>query len=220
MIQNAIFKNYANQIAVIFCTDQVNVNICKASIAERLIQNFTDPGFQKFLGVITTGKTYLVEIKNYRVDTNQNRRYVDIYFTDVITGNITKKTWNWSMTGNYFTQLKSAFSFYNYNLLQGPEIFDAGNVGMLRIYNAINEPTYGISFIPGSVGGGGTGTTYTNTGTGTTTTTNFQKTPDVLPGAPAAGPAGILDDIFNMLKNPVVIAGVIIGGYLIFKGSK
>lgn len=201
MITNAIYKNYCNQIAELFCTDQLNKTLCKTSIAQRLINEFTDDGFSKFLGVLTTGKTYQVEVKNYRLIANSNKRYVDIYFTDVITGNIIKKTWNWSASGNFYQQLSDAFKFYNYNLIQGSNVFDQGNYQQIRIFNNPLEASYGVSFVQGSVPGGSTG----NQGNGTGQTPNFQPTQQPVQQTELVKSGFDLNGIFD---NPILLIGV------------
>lgn len=203
MITNALYKNYCNQIAKLFCVDEANKVLCEASTAERLKNTFDDNSFSLFLANISYGRVYEGYFKNYRVDQNTQRRYVDLFLTDIITGITIKLTWNWLMSGNFFQQLKNALSANNYEITFGNKVFDQGNYMEKRIYYNKFKPSYGITFVPGSVGGGGTAVPPAGGG-GTVI-----KTPDQTVQAPVTSQF----DLSGLLSNPIFLIG---GGIVLF----
>jgi len=155
MITSVPYKLFAQKIGNIFCE---NNSICAASVKNRLVNNFSNEGFEIFLENLSYGRTYSGEFKNYRVDNNTGRRYVDLFLEDLITGTVKKLTWNWLQTsGDFYNQLKSGLAAHGYEFTQGLPVFDSGNYKTKRIYHKQSDPNYGIVFVPGEVGSGGGG---------------------------------------------------------------
>jgi hypothetical protein len=155
MITYPPYKINAREIANVFCVDNT---FCALAVKERLINKFNDTGFAKFLSNLSVGRMYEGEFKNYRVDNNTGRRYVNFVLTDVITGDVKTLTWNWLMSqGTFFSQIIGSLSLHSFEIIQGFASFDQQQWMTKRIYHKNNDPTYGIAYVPGSVGGGGSG---------------------------------------------------------------
>lgn len=208
MITDFNLKKYCDQIASIFCKDSGNKIICTATISERLKNVFSNEGFINFLSRLDFGRCYESTFKNYRVDQNKNRRYIDLVLIDVITGEQKQVTWNWSMTGDFYLQLKNALSFYSYDVIQGSPVFDAGNYQSKRILYKRNDPSYGIVFVPANVDPTGK-TPGNNTPPG-----NITPTPPV-PTTPPIQPAGLSPD-FD-LQTILLIGGIGFAAWYLMK---
>ena len=154
MITNPTYIQNITEIANLFCKDQLNKNLCVSSIQTRLKNVFDDNGFFKFLSKLSFGRAYESEFKNYRTDPNTNRRYIDLFLLDVITGETKKITWNWLMNSDFYIQIKNSLSAYNFEIIQGSPIFDRGNLSYKRILHKSTDPSYGIVFVPGGIPGG------------------------------------------------------------------
>jgi hypothetical protein len=110
------------------------------------------------------------------------------------------------MTGNFFQQITNALISYNYEIIKGSNVFDSGNYMEKRVYYNKLDPTYGISYVPGSVGGGGTG------GGG-----GIIITPEpVVPTQPEQTTSTGFD-FESLLSNPIVLIGLAVGVYLLVK---
>jgi hypothetical protein len=155
MITYPPYKINAREIANVFCVDNT---FCALAVKERLINKFNDTGFAKFLSNLSVGRMYEGEFKNYRVDNNTGRRYVNFVLTDVVTGDVKTIVWNWLISqGTFFSQIVNSLGLHSFEIIQGFESFDQSQWQTKRIYHKNNDANYGIAYVPGSVGGGGGG---------------------------------------------------------------
>lgn len=208
MVTNAQLVLYINQIANLFCSNDL---LCKTNITSRLKTIFNNDTLLLFLSRIDVGRSYQVYFDNYRVNENNSRRYVDFYLKDVITGETEKLTWNWLTSGNFYEQLKNGLQGFNYEILQGAPIFDSLNWKQKRIVYNSNKPNYGLTFIqsniPTPTPSGGTGNIPTPTGG------NIIPTPNAPINSGAPVEAGF--DFWTLLQNPIVWLAV--GGAVYWK---
>ena len=212
MINNPQYKILAGQIADLFCESSEQKAICIASIKAKIINSFSDNTFQHFLENIQQGRYYLLKYSNWHADQNNCRSMkIDVRLTDVITGAQTSGYWNYTAndcgSNQYrFQDLNSLINKFGYTLLD-PPIVSKNNVDITKerlVYNP-RAVSYGIVFTPNSIPG---------------------APPQIVPNNPSVPitankenivQAGSFDDILNLLTNPIVLIGVILAGYYIFK---
>lgn len=207
MVINQTYKNYSSQIAELFCKDQQNKSLCKASLTERLNTFLDDYTYPYFLSKLNSGRTYITNLEAF-----QNKGF-RIVVTDLITGDRATAWWNIDFNYPYLSKLPGILLQHNFNIISANKTFSELNKSDVRItYNPL-KPSYGITFVPGSVGQGN-GTPGGGVPGGTPGGGNISITPN----QPAANPAvqsGF--DFSSLLSNPAVLIGGGIVLYLLFK---
>jgi hypothetical protein len=151
VVTNSTYKSYSNQIAKLFCKDAQNKILCEATIAERLNSFLDDYTYPFFLAKLGSGRSYATNLEAFQ---NKGFRVVII---DLITGERETAWWTviWNMP--YYGKLPGVLLSHQYNIISANKTFSADNREDIRItWNPI-KPSYGITFIPDTVGQGGNG---------------------------------------------------------------
>jgi len=210
MILNQIYKNICNQIAELFCEDKQNPVICKASIAQRLIDTLDNDSFPKFISRINIGRIYSIRLAG-PIHAGTGCKF-GLEKTDLITGQVTTQVISLSQSCPAYSFLKiKLVSVLGYEIFDGTNYFNESNLGEIRLVHKKNDPDYGIVYVPQEPIVGTGGYTSGNGGSGFIQVLPKQtqmQTPGLMPTAEAGF------NLQGLLSNPIVwIAG---GGLLFF----
>ncbi len=159
MLNKAINKTYAEQIAGIFCEAAVLRQICIANVKNRIINDFTDEIFeQDFLPNLDTS-IFRAMIGTFELSSPGYMRLI-MNSTDIVNGS--NKTgmldgipsdkmndWDWIFAhlNAYYQSVAPHLHAYYLGVVNDKIIWQL---------DGVSEP-YGIIFVPGTVGGGGNG---------------------------------------------------------------
>ena len=215
MITNPSYIILAREIAEIFCEGGANQSICIISVKQRIIESFTDQTFEYFLANIQKGRMYMLQLRNWHQGTNCRHMAIDSYYTDVLTGAETHSAITY--TARNCTDKHYYYPDLNHAMKQRVTVLDPlitantnAEVTRKRLVYAPGAPSYNIVFT--NQGGGGT--------------------PKIIPKPPAhpTPPGGtptlqaapgedgnILEGVLEVLSNPIVLAGLGVGIYFLFK---
>ena len=218
MITNPTYKKLAGDIAQIFCSSQQNNELCINSVQERILSSFNDTTFKYFLENIQKGRMYILKLSNWHSGNNCRQVYIDVKYTDVLTG--IEKTGYWYYTAENCQEKQFFYPDLNNQInkhfvLLDPPITSKQNSEITRgrlVYSP-GATSYNIVFT--NTGGGGTPAPpkiVVNT-----PIDPINNLPGGSPSAPQMKTAGGLDDLFNFLSNPIVLLGLGVAGYYIFK---
>lgn len=212
MIVKAVNKNYCNQIAGLFCSDQSNPELCKQSLYQRLITDLNDYVFENsFLPNLEYGRFYKMRYWNFREYGNSTRWNVEVI--DIITNQREEAEWSYPARMPIYGKLAGVASNHKFDIVSQNNSYNNLNVGDVRIVHNRFKPSYGIVFVPTGVGGsGGTGPgTGSGSGGG-----QIQLEPEPTPGG--MSPTGeTAFDFGELLSNPLVLIGLAIGVYVLLK---
>ena len=207
MITNNSYKQYVQEIANLFCESSPTPGVCAASTYERMVTNLSNSEFSFVLANLNIGRFYLVEILGYQ--TRENLCWYTQRMVDLITGQ--------SMDYGFSTQsvgcercptiscLKSKYAQKGWEIISGNKDFSAANYKNIRLVYVVTDPAYGLTYTPGSVGGGSQPSVPVVPGSGG----NFIPT-----SSPVLSPVEAGFDLQGLLSNPIIwIAG---GSLLLF----
>lgn len=217
MILNQTYKDYCNQIAQLFCKEATNEILCRASVSERLINKLDDYSFaNSFLPKLSTGRHYILKVTRlYSAPTGEPKSIMEYTIMDVVTGE-TKNGWN-ACAGRMpvYSKVPSMLAQKNLVVVSQNKIFGKADLSEERVAYCQVCPTYGIVYVPGSVGG--SGTTGGTTGGGTPGGGEIQLTPEPVQ-TPTTVPSEAGSGINEIISNPVfLIGGILIAYYLLKK---
>lgn len=229
MITHFPYKKNVNEIAALFCVNATNPDVCKAGIVERMLNAFTNNTFKHFLANMNVGRYYQnkFNFSTWKIipNTDGKKKTIEIRIVDVVTGNSRNELWEyWNNDPNLNTaDLNWMLNNRGWQLIdpefppspQPPNVIETP-----KLCYSWNEPGYGISYVPGSVGQTG-GSGGTNGGSGGQTGGQnggsggqIVTTPAQTPSSPVA--SGF--DIKSLVENPMVLIGVgLVAVYLIMK---
>jgi len=157
MITKAVNKFYAGQIAGIFCADAEFKTLCNANVKSRIITNFTDEIFeQDFLPGLDTS-IFRAITGVFRFSSPGYMKFV-MNATDIVNGKVKVSTldgipnskigdWSWivSHLNKYYESVAPNLKAYHLGIVNDKLIWQISGV------------SYGIIFVPGTVGNGGGG---------------------------------------------------------------
>lgn len=215
MITRADLKNIAGEIANIFCQNNVAPSVCSQGVKQRLVSTFNNDTFLFFLENIQYGRFYLLRLSNWNVVGQCHEMGIQANYTDVVTGQKINVSWRYT-TDNCNNQFRYQDLNYVIQNTMGMTFLSApissnqnSDVGATRLIYKPSAPSYGIVYVPSNPPGGIIVPEPVNPPT---------PPPTPVPEAPMQGDPG--GDLLNILTNPVVLAGLAIGGYFIWKGTK
>jgi len=209
MVTNNSYIILINKIASLFCKTD---SICRSGVVSRLTNYLDNASFEIFLQGLSTGRWGVHSFKI--IGWNLGVATIKLDWMDIVTGK--QGSVNLTIPKNVLEG--NQYWSYIENKLDPNAKIKARVVYNNKAFMLIQSPThasYGISVTPSSVPGGTPGITPTP-----------QNPPG---GSPGGSPlvsgaptiqAGGLEDILSFLSNPIVLAGVVLGGYFIWKGTK
>jgi len=214
MITNANKKIILNAVATELCKNSSSPLPCSIQIKERFNRFFNNETFEFFINHMNMGRYQILKMSNWRQGSPCYKKYIDVQLTDLVDQTTTNGTWNYESRdcenkSYYYPDLNWVIGHYNHLLLDVPiKSNNSSDISKERlIYSVGARPNLNIQLVPpGSnpipniPGGGG-------------------STPPVVPD-PSMPMSGGSEDLLNFLKNPIVLAGIAVGGYFIWKGSK
>ena len=188
MILNSIYKNYARQIAELFCDE--GDNLCVESVKARIIVNLNNRLFENY---------FLPQLDKSRFYAFTGRVMHHLWHTgyeftaqgfDIVTNRLVTHEFHRVPPEilNKPAQLFNSVSHYNY----------LGQVNGNHIVERMRGEPYGLFFVPGSPGGGFQG------GGGTITVDPPVVTP---PGVPSQEPVIKGAGMEKILSDPLVLVG-------------
>lgn len=214
MLTNPVYKNYCRQIAALFCQSEVNPEVCKASVAQRMINELTDYAFENsFLPNLGSGRHYILEItKMFNAPSGESKTVMEYKVTDVITG-LTAATWE-DTAGRMpvYSKIPGMLGEDGFTVVSANKLFSQLDYKDKRIVYKANVPGYGILFVA-QTGGTEPGGGVTPGGTIVKQQSIPTKEQEVLnqPVKPAGLFAGM--DMTTLL----IIAGVGVAAFLYMK---
>ena len=208
MVTNSLYKNYSNQIAKLFCTEQVNKILCEASISERLNTYLDDYTYPIFLSRLAQGRGYITNVEAFQ---NNGFRVVLI---DLITGERVTAWWDIPYSMPYYGKLAGKLLSHKYEIISANKTFSQQNATDIRItWNAI-KPSYGITFVPGNVGTGGGGSSGSGgSGSGGGGGGQITQTGSGQTQAQTQAAGGF--NFQEILSNPLILVGVGLAFYFL-----
>lgn len=221
MLINQTYKNYAAQIADIFC--EGSIPLCVTSVKQRIIKYFTDETFENsFLPNLDTGRFYYLKLTH--LPSSEGFIKWNLSGKDIVNGkpySVTidgipgdkRNDTNWVMN-----HMNSWWASQNLNL----RMFFLGTVPGFYIIQINGQTPYGIVYVPGTVGGGSGGSGGSGSGDCPSGQVWFGgkcvpsggriKVPGGIP-LPESEPIAAGFDVGTILSNPMVLIG---GAALLF----
>jgi hypothetical protein len=209
MVTKTTYKNYSNQIAKLFCKDDLNKVLCEASIINRLNNFLDDYTYPYFLAKLNSGRQYIINLEQF-----QNKGF-RIVLTDLITGERQTAWWDIAYNLPYLSKLPGKLLNHQFNIISANKTFTEADKTDYRITWNPLKANYGITFVPSQVpgynppGGGGGGYVPPGGGGGG----GIQITPGEVPGVNVPAMSGF--DFGELLKNPIVLIGAGLAAYFL-----
>jgi len=149
MVTKAQYKNYSAQIAELFCSDQTNKVLCKASITERLNTFLDDSIYPVFLSKLSEGgRVYITNLEQF-----QNKGF-RIVLVDLITGERQTAWWTIPYNLPYYGQLPGKLQSHKYYIISNNKTFNSTNRSEIRITHNPEKLGYNLTFVPVEPPGG------------------------------------------------------------------
>lgn len=214
MITNSDLKIILNAVTRDLCKNANSPLPCMIQLKQRFNKFFNNETFNFFVNHMREGRYQIIKFSNWRQGSDCRQKYIDVKFTDLVDQTVSNGTWNYTSRNcedksYYYPDLNWTISHYNHVLLDVP-IKSKNNSDITRerlIYSPGARPNLNLELVP----------------QGQNTPPNLPAPPqEPIPGEPGGpgAPEGAGDDLLKILTNPIVLAGLAVGGYFIWKGSK
>jgi len=145
-------KVIAGQLGALFCDGQQNFNICKQSVANRIINAFNDDIFENyFLPNIDKGRFYILEFYKVEFNAGTGKTVIEFKTTDVLTNEVSGNWFAVNIRPPVFSKFIPGALSKNFQILNDKN-FTSENWKLPRI--AFNEKAakYGIVYVKGTAG--------------------------------------------------------------------